>query len=263
MACALGFPQLANRNPFIKDLDEQGYDINFINGLLIIYGLPYLDSAGALQHGDLVSKVNLAEDGLINPPTGDHQAWFKGSQPHHRAGQPIKMGFAANPLPVEPGFEASHSFSFKLTDENGKLRDYASFAEKIETYLDVLTAPALEAYPDATPLRGIEKKVAEQNSPLRFPDTSSANYGFNDYSGMLRGKKVAIVGLGGTGAYILDLIARTHLEQIALFDDRGGSVFSDTRISGRTAVHSLCGRSRSDAKTETKPCPRIQGPGSA
>jgi hypothetical protein len=32
-------------------------------------------------------------------------------------------------------------------------------------------------------------------------------------------KKVAIVGLGGTGAYILDLIARTHLEQIALFDD--------------------------------------------
>ena len=44
---------------------------------------------------------------------------------------------------------------------------------------------------------------------------------------------------------------------------RGGSVFSDTRISGRTAVHSPCGRSRSDAKTETKPCPRIQGPGSA
>ncbi len=44
---------------------------------------------------------------------------------------------------------------------------------------------------------------------------------------------------------------------------RGGSVFSDTRISGRTAVHSPCGRSRSDAKTETKPCPRVQGPGSA
>jgi subfamily B ATP-binding cassette protein HlyB/CyaB len=44
---------------------------------------------------------------------------------------------------------------------------------------------------------------------------------------------------------------------------RGGSVFSDTTISRRTAVHSPCGRSRSDAKTETKPCPRIQGPGSA
>ena len=44
---------------------------------------------------------------------------------------------------------------------------------------------------------------------------------------------------------------------------RGGSVFSDTTISGRTAVHFPCGRSRSDAKTETKPFPCLQGPGSA
>jgi hypothetical protein len=59
MACALEFPQLASRNPFIKDLDEQGFDVDFVNGLFVIYGLPYLDSAGALQHGDLVSKVDL------------------------------------------------------------------------------------------------------------------------------------------------------------------------------------------------------------
>jgi hypothetical protein len=219
MACALGFPQLASRNPFVKDLEEQGFDIDFINGLLTICGLPYLDVAGALQHGDLVSKVDLGEDGFINPPTRNHQVWFRGSQPHYRAGQAIKMGFAPNPLPVESGFEASHAFSFKLKDENGALRDYVSFEEKIQTYLDMLMTPALDAYPDATPLRGLEKKAAKQNSPLHFPDTSSANYGFNDYSGMLRGKKVAIVGLGGTGAYILDLIARTHLEQIVLFDD--------------------------------------------
>jgi hypothetical protein len=219
MACALEFPQLASRNPFVKDLDEQGFDVDFINGLLVIFGLPYLDSAGGLQHGDLVSKVDLAEDGFINPPTQDHQVWFRGSQPHYRAGQPIAIGFAQNLLPVAPNFEAPHSFSFKHRDQNGNLRPYTSFDEKIETYLERLMTPALDAYPNATPLRGLEKKVAAQNSPLRFPDTSSANYGFNDYAGMLRGKKVAIVGLGGTGAYILDLIARTHLEQIALFDD--------------------------------------------
>lgn len=219
MACVLGFQQLANRNSLIKDLDEQGFDIGFINGLLVIQGLPYLDSAGALQHGDIVSKVDLTEDGFINSPTADHQVWFRGSQPHYRAGQPIAIGFAVNVLPVEPGFEASHSFSFKLKDENGNARPYASFDEKIETYLARLMTPALDAYADATPLRGLEKKVAEQNSPLLFPDTSSANYGFNDYSGMLRGKKVAIIGIGGTGAYILDLIARTHLEKITLFDE--------------------------------------------
>ena len=40
---------------------------------------------------------------------------------------------------------------------------------------------------------------------------------------------------------------------------RAGSVFSDTTISGRTAVHSPCGRSRSDAKTKAKPFPGVQG----
>jgi hypothetical protein len=219
MECALGFPQLANRNPFVKDLDEQGFDVDFINGLLVIYGLPYLDSAGELQHGDLVSKVNLAEDGLIKPPTGDHQVWFRGVRPHYRAGQPIAIGFAQNLLPVAPTFDAPHSFSFKLKDDSGNPRDYSTIEEKIQTYLDRLMAPALEAYPSATPHRGLEKKVQAQNSPLLFPDTSSANYGFNDYAGMLRGKRVAIIGLGGTGSYILDFIARTHLEQIALFDD--------------------------------------------
>jgi hypothetical protein len=34
----------------------------------------------------------------------------------------------------------------------------------------------------------------------------------------LRGQKIAIVGLGGTGAYILDLVAKTHVSEVHLFD---------------------------------------------
>ena len=102
----------------------------------------------------------------------------------------------------------------------------------MQTYLDAITAPALAAYPDATPLRGIEIKAAAQGSPLRFPDTMSARYHINDISSLLRGKKVAIIGLGGTGSYILDFIARTHLERIALFDDDKVHVHTIFRIPG-------------------------------
>ena len=63
---------------------------------------------------------------------------------------------------------------------------------------------------------------------------------------------------------ILDLYSRKIVGfEVHETDDRGGSVFSDTTISGRTAVDFPCGRSRSDAKTETKPFPCLQGPGSA
>jgi hypothetical protein len=231
MTCVLGFQELASRNPFIRDLDELGYHVDFVGGYLVIYGLPYLDKDKALKHGDWVSLVDLNASGLIDPPP-NHQAWWTGEQPHNEAGEPLKMGFANNRIEVSPGFVASYAFSLKLHDENGQNRVYGSFEEKVQTYLAKITAPAMAMYPGATPLAGIRVKAEAQGSPLRFPDTSSARYHLNDVSTLLRGKKVAIVGLGGTGGYILDLIARTHLERIALFDDDKVHVHTIFRMPG-------------------------------
>jgi hypothetical protein len=218
MTCASGFQELASRNPFIRDLDELGYNVHFVGGYLVIYGLPYLDKDKALKHADWVSPVDLNAAGVIDPPTS-HQAWWNGERPHNQAGEALKIGFADNKIEVSPGFVAMYSFSLKLHDENGQNRPYGSFEEKVQTYLEKITAPAMAMYPEATPLAGIKIKAEAQGSPLRFPDTASARYHMNDVSSLLRGKKVAIIGLGGTGGYILDFIARTHLERIALFDD--------------------------------------------
>jgi hypothetical protein len=232
MACALGFPELASHNPFIKDLDELGYQVDFVGGYLVIFGLPYLDKEGGLKHGDWVSKLDLSgpSGAVIDPPT-DHQAWWRGDRPHDQSKRELRLGGGPNRISVAQDFVTDCSFSFKL-HENGEKRAYRSFEEKVQTYLDVITAPAMAAYPDATPLRGIETKAAAQDSPLRFPDTMSARYDMNDVSSLLRGKKVAIIGLGGTGSYILDFIARTHLERITLFDDDKVHVHTIFRIPG-------------------------------
>jgi hypothetical protein len=198
--------------------------IDFANGFFIIYGLPYLNNVGGLEHGDLVSQVDLTDDGVLNPPKS-HQACFRGGRPHDGKGRELRMGTVVATTNVAEGFDTSITFSFKLMDGDAK-RDYRSFEEKVFTYLDAITGPALAGYPDATPLKAIEKMAKEQGSPLRFPDTLSAKYNMNDISGRLRGKKVAIIGAGGTGAYILDFIAKTHLDRIALFDN--DTVYVDT-----------------------------------
>lgn len=230
MACVLGFQELASLNPFIRDLDEQGYQLDFLNGYFVIYGLPYLDQAGSLRHGDWISPVDLSEGGVLDLP-GNHQAWFRGSKPYNQGGRELSIGTRNHRLEVTTELVADLSFSFKLL-EDGQMRAYRSFEEKVRTYLDAITEPAMAVYPEATPLKGIESKAAAQNSPLRFPDTSSANYNLNDISSLLRSKKVAIVGLGGTGSYILDFLARTHLERIALFDDDKVHVHTIFRMPG-------------------------------
>ncbi|TAL06509.1 MAG: ThiF family adenylyltransferase, partial [Chloroflexota bacterium] len=58
----------------------------------------------------------------------------------------------------------------------------------------------------------------------------------------LAGLRIGIVGLGGTGSYILDLIAKTHVREIHLFD---GDVFGQHnafRAPGAAAIEELGAR---------------------
>jgi len=246
MECALGFQELANLNPFIRELEAEGYDADFIGGYLVLYGLPYLDKDKALKYGDWFSPVDLT-DGVLDPPS-NHQAWFRGEQPHDQTGRVLKLGIQANKTFVTDGFVSDYSFSFKLLEENGQMRLYRSFEEKVRTYLDAIITPAMAEYPDATPLRAIGIKAAAQGSPLRYPDTMSARYNVNDISSLLRGRKVAIVGLGGTGSYILDLISRTHIERIVLFDSDKIQVHTIFRMPG--FIHRAIGKTKVEALAE-------------
>lgn len=229
MECGSEFRELANHNPFVADLESQGYHVDFVGGYFVIYGLPYLDGSGVVQHGDLVSGVDLS--GWVLDAPSDHQTWFRGGRPYDQNGRQLRLGGGQANVTVAQGFVANSSFSFKLL-EAGQMRGYRSFEEKIVTYLDAITGPAMAADPNATPLRGMQIQAAAQGSPLRYPDTLSARYNVNDVSSLLRGKKVAIVGLGGTGSYILDFLARTHLEQISLFDGDDVHVHTIFRIPG-------------------------------
>lgn len=230
MTCVLGLPELASHNPYIKDLEETGYLVDFVGGYFVFYGIPYLDTDGQLRHGDLASPVDLS--GAVIDPPSNHQMWWRGSWPCDRQGRQLRVGCASARVTITPELVTDSSFSYKLQDAAGMPRAYTSFEEKARTYLDTITAPARAVYPQATSLRGITVKAAEQGSPLRFPDTMSSRYHMNDISMRLRGKKVAVIGLGGTGSYILDFLARTHLERIVLFDDDKVHVHTIFRLPG-------------------------------
>ena len=49
-------------------------------------------------------------------------------------------------------------------------------------------------------------------------DNASSRAGISAASAKLESEKIAIIGLGGTGSYVLDLIAKTPVKEIHLFD---------------------------------------------
>lgn len=245
MTCAFVYQELASRNPFVQDLEDQGYMLDFVGGYFVIYGLPYLNARGDLAYGDWASPVDLSTDGVLDAPS-NHQAWFRGGRPHDQNGRALRLGGGEDKVKVADAFVTDQSFSYKLLDDTGQLRAYRSFEEKVTTYLATITAPALASFPDATPLQALERKAKEQGTPLRLPDTLSSRYHMNDVSRLLIGKRVAIIGLGGTGSYILDFVARTHLAKIALFDDDTVHVHTLFRFPG-FVPHSAIGMLKVDA----------------
>ena len=54
--------------------------------------------------------------------------------------------------------------------------------------------------------------------PFHIPNTFEARAGIAPVQDHIRGDRIAIIGLGGTGAFLLDLIAKTPLSEIYLFD---------------------------------------------
>ena len=55
--------------------------------------------------------------------------------------------------------------------------------------------------------------------PFKIPNTFEARTGIVRVQDRIRGQSIAIIGLGGTGSYVLDLVAKTPVREIHVLDD--------------------------------------------
>jgi hypothetical protein len=108
---------------------------------------------------------------------------------------------------------AQHWFSSKPF--SGK---YADYHEKMVTYATIISSPATAIDPTATPKTFAPVAADEDGSVFEYLDTASSRAGIGGLSSRLAVGPVAIIGLGGTGSYVLDLVAKTPVRQIHLFD---------------------------------------------
>jgi len=236
---------LASRNPFIDKLVKQGYDVGFVNAHLVIFGVPYLNEAGELKYLDLISPLDLREEYLIDRPS-DHKVYFSGDIPCNIDGKKIGAGTSEEVRTVSAQIVGNRMLSSKPAGRS----QYGSIEEKIEQYLALISSPAVHKYPDVTPRRALTKHIESAISPLKFPDTLSAREGVVELSHKLCKCRVAIIGCGGSGAYVLDYLAKTHLEEIHLFDDDIVHVHTLFRLPGVYGEKHL-GMSKVEALTET------------
>ena len=204
-------PRPFNRSSDLKRLRDEGYFVQIRGGLLVLREVPYVNERREVLTGTLISSLNMAGDQTRAPDT--HVVYFAGDYPCDVDGNTIQaIAHRSRNKDLGHGLTARHSFSSK--PDGG----YADYHHKMTSYAHILSGPAEILRPGVSP-RVFREPEEEEDSVFNYTETASDRVGIGALTEKLARERVAIVGLGGTGSYLLDMVAKTPVREIRLFDD--------------------------------------------
>lgn len=200
-------------------LRNEGLHLLIRNGYLLIRDVPYVTAAGVVREdGVLVSQLETTVvDGreVAAQPT-KHVAYWIGEHPCHANGEKIRsFENPSGPTEIGGGLMSDFTFSAKA--------DYRDYCHKMRAYLGWIVGEAQKLRPEVKaetfPVYATEE---DDDDVFQYIDTAASRVHISTDNEKLEGQRVAIVGVGGTGSYVLDLVAKTRVTEIRLFD---GDVF--------------------------------------
>lgn len=223
--------ELIARNPDLLRLRNEGYDIAVVAGHLVMRDVPYVNAAKEVQRGILASSLDLANDRTVRPST--HVVLFAGDFPCDQHGKPIEaIRHGESPQTIG---DMRMRFAFSNKPPNG----YADYYEKMTRYAAIIGDPAAAIDPKATPRTFPAHPADEAVSVFKYLDTASSRAGISGMTQRLALRRVGIIGLGGTGSYVLDLVAKTPVQEIHLFDRDVFLNHNAFRFPGAASVEDL------------------------
>ena len=221
------------RSPDLTRLRNEGYDLDIRGGFLLVRDVPYVGADRTVRRGTLISRLDLSGDVTVKPT--DHVAYWTGEHPCHSDGRKIRaIENSSQPQALYEGVRADHTFSAKA--------DYRDYHHKMTTYIGRITGEATTLDPDADARTYPAIPAEDGSGPFKYVDTASSRAGIAAVNAKVAGQRIGIIGLGGTGSYVLDLIAKTEVAEIRLID---GDVFSQHnafRAPGAPSIEELQAR---------------------
>lgn len=204
---------LTSRNPDLARIVQDGYELALLHNHLVVTGVPYVNSMGEVRLGTLVSDMSSISGDVTASPIGWHVAMWAGEYPCDSSGKPLEhMRHASGDQPLGLGLTVNHSFSKKPSE------GYRDYHHKMTTYVEMIERHARMLDPNVTARTHRFVEGDDPQSPFHYPDTASGRVGITNVMRKLELARIGIFGVGGTGSYVLDLVAKTPVREIAIFD---------------------------------------------
>ena len=228
--------QLISRNSDLQKLQTEGFDLEIRDGQIYVHHVPFLNSKQEVCGGTLAFTYS-SQGNIINPPS-DHTAHWIGEVPCTLGGNEIPSLINNSHCDGWNG-HTKVSFLSLFPDSflNGK---YPDTYTKVITYYNTIAGFAQEK--DRTAAERIKRGTRtcqKDDDVFHYQDSNSARAGIVGLSNKLKGKKTAIIGLGGSGSYLLDFLAKTPVAEIHLYDDDIFATHNAFRAPGAPSLEEL------------------------
>jgi hypothetical protein len=229
-------PRLVRNSPDLTRLVNEGYAIRIQAGHLLVEDVPFVTSQRQIEHGTMICPLDTQGDSTMKP--ANHVMWFAGGIPCDKHGDELaRLIIGRGPLPLAGGIVADCQFSQKPSPDG-----YPNYYDKVVTYARILIGPAQVLQPGITAATFKPVATDEEESVFLYIDTASSRAGITMHTDKVALGKVAIVGLGGTGAYLLDHLAKLPIGELHLYDADIFATHNAFRAPGAASIDELNAR---------------------
>jgi hypothetical protein len=208
---------------------DAGLRVSVKDGFLMLHDVPVVDENRQIQRGTLIAAIDYS-NARVSPP-GTHQAWFDGTFPCFADGRRMDQ-LRHSDVPngeLGSGIPAKYFFSNKESTWSG----YATHFDLLNHYWRLITDQARVIEPGCTAMLGRgSASVLGGTGVFRYTDANSSRGRFTQSTERFSGLSIAIVGLGGTGSYVLDHVSKTPVREIHLFDGDTFEIHNAFRAPG-------------------------------
>lgn len=206
---------LIARSRDLRCLQDEGHALRIVDqAYLLVDNIPYVTVQGEVHDGTLIMDLTLNVDITVKPTT--HVAYWAGEFPYGANGERLLALLHDGTEKTSISDSLPPAFQLSAKPDGG----YRDYHHKVTTYAEILGREARRLDSNATARQWrVTVDHDDDDSVFHFADTASARQNTTDLARKLQPERVAIVGVGGTGSYVLDMVAKTWVREIHLFDD--------------------------------------------
>ena len=220
--------QLVHR-PDLQRLISEGYEVEIRGAYALVHHIPYVNKNTDIKYGTLVSVINSGNG------VGTHVIEFIGEQPCDKEGNVLTcLVHQSHSQGKNLGNDITVNYSFS----NKPIGGYANYYDKFVQYIKIIAAPAISKDKHVT-AQTFRVYTEIKSQVFQYEDSNSARAEIGAISEKLENQKVGIVGLGGSGSYVLDLMAKCPVKCIHIYDGDMFCQHNAFRAPGAAGIEDL------------------------